>query len=314
MAVVGLLVLAALAAFAGVAAELVASTHPGLRATAPISWAGVRPGADASWPSCTPPHGTRRTLPLASRPAFVVVGVNDGLPGTRSACIARELRWADTATGGSSQPRLAYYVMAADPWTKPQRKWTPHPDWPTSNRVGSFKVPVPAAFAAPAQGPTCAGGHTSRACAYVYGWAMARADAALPGLRSPGRHRFWIDVEAVDDWNDDQLFNQAVLEGMVAAFTSPASAGGVGTSVGIYSDRGEWTRIIGRLRTASTLDRLDEWLAIGPASHAAAVDALLHDDLVDDARPLTAGGRISMVQYLDGAIDRDLARPAAAAG
>jgi hypothetical protein len=269
-----------------------------------IDWTAVRPGSDASWPVCTPPHGTKKTLPLAVRPSFVVVGVNDGLPGTVSACVDRELRWADTTTGGSSQPRLAYYAMAADPWTAAERRWVRHPFWPTSNEVGGTTVTVPTAFASTRTGATCAGGHTERACAYVYGWAMAQHAAAIPGLRAPAEHRFWIDVESVRTWHGDQRFNQAVVEGMAAAFTAPPSRGGIGTTTGIYSTPSEWARIIGPLRAGSPLDRLDEWLAIGPATQADAVDALLH------RWPLTANGRIRMVQWVEGPIDRNIAAPA----
>ena len=270
----------------------------------PIDWDAVQPGADASWPGCTRPHSASRTMPLATSPAFVVVGVNNGLPGTVSPCIAKELRWAATTTGGSSQDRLAYYVMAADPWTKPELKWVKHPAWPSSDVVAGTTVAVPKAFASSAGVPTCTGGHTERACAYVYGWAMAKHAAAIPGLRSPSTHRFWIDVEAVRTWSGDQRFNQAVVEGMVAGFTTPVEKGGVGTTTGVYSDYSEWARIIGRLRTGSTLDRLDQWLAIGPSTKAEAVDALLHD------WPLTADGRIRVVQWVDGRYDRDIALPA----
>jgi hypothetical protein len=99
-------------------------------------------------------------------------------------------------------------------------------------------------------------------------------------------------------------FNQAVVEGMVASFTSPRSKGGIGTTTGVYSDHSEWARIIGQLRKGSTLDRLDQWLAIGSSTKTEAVDALLHD------WPLTANGRITMVQWVDGRIDRNIARPA----
>ncbi|TDS77305.1 hypothetical protein CLV52_2248 [Amnibacterium kyonggiense] len=305
-----MILLGAIAVLAGVVGVQLAIAAPEAARPRPtptaIDWDAVRPGADASWPSCTPPHGATRTMPLADRPAFVVVGVNDGLPGTTSACIERELAWADATTGGSSQPRLAYYVMAADPWTAPERKWVPHPFWPASNAVGGVAVAVPAAFASDAHGTTCVGGHAERACAYVYGWAMAQHAASIPGLRSPARHRFWVDVEAERTWSDDQRFNQAVVEGMVAAFTTPVDRGGVGTTTGVYSDHGEWSRIIGRLRNGSPLDGLDEWIAIGRTTKAKAVDALLHD------WPLTANGRIRMVQWLDGRIDRDIALPAGA--
>jgi hypothetical protein len=300
--------LALIAVLAGVVGVQLASALPEASAPpatpAPVDWSTVAPGADASWPSCTPPHGATRTMPLATRPAFVVIGVNDGLPGTTNACIARELRWAATAAGGSSQPRLAYYVMAADPWRKAELRWVPHPWWPTSNIVDGVAVPVPAAFASAAHGTACSGGRAERACAYVYGWRSAHHAAAIPGLPDPARHRFWIDVESARTWSGDQRFNQAVVEGMVAAFTAPRSAGGVGTTTGIYSDHGEWAGIIGRLREGSPLDALDEWVAIGPATKAEAVDALLHD------WPLTPGGRIRMVQWVDGRYDRSIALPA----
>jgi hypothetical protein len=300
-----LAVIAVLAGVVGVQLAIALPDAPGpTRSPVPIDWATVRPGADASWPACTPPHGATRTLPLADRPSFVVVGVNDGLPGTVSACIDRELAWAATTTGGSSEPRLAYYVMAADPWTERELRWVPHPAWPASNAVGGVPVAVPAAFASDAHGATCSGGHAERACAYVYGWAMAQHAAAIPGLADPGGHRFWIDVEVTPTWNEDRLFNQAVVEGMVAAFTAPRSAGGVGTTTGIYSDPGEWAEIIGPLRPGSTLDRLDEWVAIGPAGKAEAVDALRA------GLPLTPRGRVRIVQWLDGRIDRNIAMPA----
>jgi hypothetical protein len=296
-----------IAALAGVVAlQLVSAIPAPAEPTAtptPVEWTTVRAGSDASWPSCTPPHGTTTTMPLAERPSFVIVGVNDGLPGTVSACIERELAWARTTTGGSSQPRLAYYVMAADPWTAPERRWVPDPWWPTSNAVAGRGVDVPGAFASEEHGTTCTGGHRERACAYVYGWAMAQHAAAIPGLADPSAHRFWIDVEAERTWSRDQRFNQAVVEGMVAAFTSPRAKGGVGTTTGVYSDHGEWARIIGRLREGSPLDALDEWLAIGPATKAEAVDALQH------AWPLTPGGTIRVVQWVDGRIDRDIALP-----
>jgi hypothetical protein len=298
--------LVAIVLLAGVVGVQLASALPDEPAptAAPIDWSTVAPGADASWPHCTLPHGATRTMPLAERPSFVIVGVNDGLPGTVSACIGQELRWADTTTGGSSQPRLAYYVMAANPWTKRELRWVKDPTWPTSNMARGVAVRVPRAFASAAHGTSCSGGHAERACAYVYGWLMAQHAARIPGLRSPATHRFWIDVEAAPTWSEDQRFNQAVVEGMVAAFTLPPAEGGIGTTTGVYSSRSEWARIVGRLRTGSPLDRLDEWIAIGPSTKAKAIDALLHD------WPLTAGGRITMVQWVDGRIDRNIALPA----
>lgn len=300
----GLVVVLALVAVVVTQIAVAVPVRPAPRPARTVDWSDVRPGSDASWPSCTPPRGTTRLLPLAESPAFAVVGINDGLPGTRSACIDRETAWADAATGGSGQPRLAYYVLAADPWTEPELKWVPHPPWPSSNTIGGAAVTVPAAFAGEDGTTACAGAHDDPACAYLYGWTIALADAALPGVRSPTDHRFWIDVEAERTWSDDRLFDQAVVEGMVAAFTAPRSAGGVGTTVGVYSDYSEWARIVGRLRTSSPVAGLDEWLAIGRSSEAEAVRALRR------GWPFEPEGRVRIVQYLDGAVDRDVAAPA----
>lgn len=286
----------------GIAGAAIAMATP-RRAATPrrtLDWAAVAAGADASWPHCTPPSGTKHTLPIADSPAFAVVGINDGLPGTRSACIETELAWADRASGGTSAPKLAYYVMAADPWTKPELRWVPHPTWPTSNAAGSVTVAVPAAFGGP-----CTGGRTERACAYVYGWLTALADASLDGVRDPQQYRFWIDVEAVKTWSADPLFNQAVVEGMAAAFTTPVAGGGVGTTTGVYSTAGEWPRIVGVLRDGSPLDATDQWIAAGRVSRTRAVEVLRR------GWPLTPNGRLVMVQYADGAIDRDVVAPIA---
>lgn len=270
----------------------------------PVDWSTVAPGSDASWPQCATRQGGGRTMPLAERPSFVVIGVNDGLPGTVNPCIDRLLAWARTTTGGSAEDRLAYYVMAADPWTEAELKWVKHPAWPTSNVVGPTAVRVPEAFGSTASGTACTGGRTEQACAYVYGWAMAQHAAAIPGLPDPSAHRFWIDVESERTWNDDQRFNQAVVEGMVAAFTSPRSQGGVGTTTGVYSGHSEWARIMGRLRTGSPLDALDEWVATGPGTKAEAVEAL------ERGWPMKPGGTVRVVQWVEGRIDRDIALPA----
>lgn len=137
----------------------------------------------------------------------------------------------------------------------------------------------------------------------MFGWTTALTDAALPGLRAPSEHRFWIDVEAVRTWSRDRLFNQAVVEGLVAAFTAEPAEGGVGTTVGLYSTYGEWARIMGRLRADSPLVGLDQWLAIGPATKAEAVRVLRR------GWPFQPGGRLVLVQYRVGPIDLDVGLP-----
>jgi hypothetical protein len=246
-------------------------------------------GGDASWPNC------RRavTAHAVPHPAFAIVGVNDGVPGTTSGCLTKTMAWAATATGGPGA--LGYYVMAADPWQPAERRWA-KPLWPRSAVVAGRPIRIPAAF-----GTRCTGGRTSRACAYVFGWATARRDAAIPGVTDPSGHRWWIDVETVRDFSSDPGFNEAIIEGMAAYFTAPAAEGGLGTSAGLYSNLFYWDAIVGNLRPGSPLDRLDEWYPIGPGTAADAARA------GRDLAPFTPGGRITIVQAVAGGVDVDVA-------
>jgi hypothetical protein len=252
------------------------------------------PGADASWPSCTHPA----THPLPPAPAFAIVGVNDGEPGTVNACLTRELAWASAAPGGSTQPDVAYYVMAADPFSPYESKWT-KPIWPKSTVYHGAVVAVPAAF-----GSTCTGSHTSAACAYVFGWTAAYRDAHLTGLTDAASTHYWIDVEAPRDWSSDQNFNEAVVEGMSAYFTSPVGFGGLGTTVGLYSTTELWAQIVGDVRVGSPLPKLPEWTSIGDGDEVAAAAAFATPE------PFLIGARVAMVQYWIGNEDWDYA-PAA---
>jgi hypothetical protein len=248
-------------------------------------------GADASWPQCR--HPAR--LPLAERPAFAIVGVNNGVPGTRNPCLDAQLAWAGTATGGASEPTVAHYVMAADPWSPFERKWA-KPVWPSSNRWKGHEVAVPEAY-----GPACRGGHRERSCAYVFGWSVAERDAQLPGVRAAGDRTWWIDVEEERDWSTDRRFNEAVIEGMAAYFATPASDGGLGARVGLYSNDYYWATIVGLLRPGSRLANLPNWVPIGPANRAEATAAFRTADT------FTPGGRVAILQYVAAGVDRDLA-------
>lgn len=248
-------------------------------------------GADASWPQCR--HPARR--PLLPRPAFAIVGVNNGVPGTRNPCLDQQLRWARTATGGSREPSVAYYVMAADPWSTYERRWA-KPVWPSSNIWRGHRVAVPAAF-----GRTCRGGRADPACAYVFGWSVAWRDARLPGIPDAGDRTWWIDVEEERDWNRDPRFNQAVIEGMADYFASPAGEGGLGARAGLYSNDYYWATIVGPLREGSPLAALPNWVPIGPSTRAEATARFR------TAEAFTPAGRVAILQYVQGGIDRNLA-------
>jgi hypothetical protein len=252
------------------------------------------PGADASWPVCKHPA----TYGLPADPAFAIIGINDGEPGPLSACLARELAWAAGVPGGSTQPDLAYYVMAADPFSPYESRWT-KPIWPKTNLYHGVRVSIP-----PAYGTGCTGSHTSAACAYVFGWTAAFRDAHLPGLVDAATTHYWIDVEAPRDWSTNPSFNEAIVEGMQAYFTTPIASGGLGTTAGLYSTPDVWAQIVGDVRTGSPLPKLDEWTSIGDGDEVAAAAALATPE------PLLYGARVTMVQYWIGDEDWDYA-PAA---
>lgn len=86
------------------------------------------PGNDVSWPQCG------KTLPRGQ--TFAVVGVNNGLANTTNPCLATQLSWAGTSTGGTGQPLVALYVNTANPGTS--GSW-----WPTSNNYGGTTVANP---------------------------------------------------------------------------------------------------------------------------------------------------------------------------
>jgi hypothetical protein len=248
-------------------------------------------GGDASWPNCGHPLDST----LVQQPAFAIVGVNNGTPGTRSACLSRTLTWARTAVGGTDQPRVAYYVMVADPWAAPELRHN-RPAWPSSDTVRGSRVAVPAAY-----GPPCRGGHASAACAYVFGWASAARSAALPGVSIRRDTIFWLDVEEERDFSGDQRFNQALVEGTAAYFLTPRARGGLGTRTGIYSNAYYWTVLIGELRRGSPLAALDEWYPIGTGTAADAAAAF------ESLAPFVPGARIRIVQTVQGRADVDYA-------
>lgn len=229
-------------------------------------------GADVSFPQCD------GMLPLGQ--AFAVVGVNDGLATTTNPCLTEQLLWSATSTGVTAQPRTALYVNTADPGL--QAGW-----WPSDNRTRAGGAVA---------NPYGVCGHTVGApCSYVYGYSLAYDDAHLRGIDAAhaADYRWWLDVETSNSWSLDTRSNTAVLEGMVDAFAA------VGAPAGIYSSRQQWNWIVGALPAGSPLDRLPSWIAAGAVSGAAAQAAC-------SVSPLTPHGRLSMVQFIDGAFDADV--------
>lgn len=243
-------------------------------------------GIDISWPQC----GELDRLP--SDPAFVVVGVNDGLANTTNPCLAEQLAYADgAATGAIAQPPLQLYVNTANPGGLGTPSWPSDDVDPTTGE--SVNNPL----------GLCSG-DDDLACAWQYGWNRASEDVAVrfpPAANAagidaaPGSYTWWLDVEIENTWKTggtqfDHDSNVAVLEGMTARFL------GAGAVVGLYSTAYQWDAIVGGSVTAtSNLNGLGNWRP-GGARLATAKDAC-------SAAPLTAGGTVLMTQFVKKRLD-----------
>lgn len=232
--------------------------------------AAAAPGAgnDVSWPQCG------KALPKAQ--TFGIVGVNNGLANTTNPCLSTQLSWAGTSTGGAGQPLVALYANTANPGAA--GSW-----WPTSNTYGGTTVSNPYG--------QCTQGSYGAACSYMYGYAKAYDNANIRGVSNPSSYLWWLDVETGNSWSTDTTANRADLEGMAAYYAS------IGARTGIYSTATQWRQIAGTVPSSSNLYRLPSWLA-GANSLAVAKRKCA------DA-PLTAGGTVTLTQYVSGGFDYD---------
>lgn len=225
-------------------------------------------GNDVSWPQCN--------TGLPSAPAFGIVGVNNGRANTTNPCLAEQLRWAEAITvNPTDQPSVALYVNTANP--ELSGSW-----WPTSN-----SYPEPQTAANPYG--TCEDKDVGTACAYMYGYAKAYDNAYIRGISNPWDYLWWLDVETGNSWSLDKNANRAVLEGMTDFFHS------IGADVGIYSSAYQWRQIVGTVSSSSNLYALPSWLA--GAGTALAAEAHC------SKAPLTAGGTVTMTQFVSGGFD-----------
>ena len=228
-------------------------------------------GVDVSHPQCG------RALPTER--AFGIVGVNEGRPTVFNPCFGKQVTWAAASSGATSQPVVQLYVNTANPGAVTPRVAS----WPASgaNDHGS-----------------CTGGN-DQACAYEYGKARATEDLLHVGGQGldPADHVWWLDVETGNSWDTGtthgELRNVAVLEGMADTLR----AAGVG-GLGLYSTAYQWGEITGgRVAAGSPLRGLPSWLAgatgVGTAKRACA------------KQPLTPGGTVELVQFVEGGFDRN---------
>ena len=257
-------------ALAGVAMLLAV---PGTASAAPQAV-----GYDVSYPQC----GT--TLPRDR--AFGVVGVNGGLSTRANPCLAAQLTWAWGSSGGvPAQPRAQVYLNTANPGEVRSQVTT----WPKTGLTpyGSCD------------------GSNSAACSWQYGWERTQNSLAsffTPAAREarvdgrPSSYTWWLDVETMNTWQsgspDALARNRATLEGMTAYLTAG------GGRVGVYSTAQQWSQIVGAVPPDSPLVGHDSWLA-GATSISGAQAAC-------GKPPLVPGGRVTLGQYVQGGLDRDL--------
>jgi hypothetical protein len=226
------------------------------------------PGNDVSWPQCG--------KPLPKGQTFGIVGVNNGLANNTNPCLKTQLTWAGTSKGGTGQPLVALYVNTGNPGKA--ASW-----WPTSNTYAGTTVANPYG--------QCTAGAYDEACSYMYGYAKAYDDANIRGITGPSSYLWWLDVETGNSWSTDTGANRADLEGMVAFFAS------IGAKTGLYSTGMQWAQIVGTVPSSSNLYKQPSWLA-GARTLTAAKRTC-------SAAPLTAGGKVTLTQYVSGGFDYD---------
>ena len=239
-------------------------------------------GIDVSWPQCG------ATLP--TNHAFGIVGVNGGLATTTNDCMTEQLLWANTAIGGTVQPKVQLYVNTANPGGLGTSSWP-------SNNVDSTNTIAPNPYG------TC-DNHDTLACAWQYGWNRAVEDvlirfqpaATRAGMSvDPASYIWWLDVETENTWKlggsvFDTQSNTAVLEGMTAYFTAQNA------QVGLYSTAYQWSQIVGTsVSSTSNLNNKINWRP-GGASLKTAKSACT-------AKPLTTGGTVVLTQYIANSLD-----------
>lgn len=291
---------------------------PAVAQAAKPSGPTIYTGNDISWPQCG--------KPFPKGQAFGIVGVNGGKATNTNPCLADQLRWA-AGSGGqvAAQDKVQLYVNTANPGEVLEQYAVT--TWPTDNTYRNGLVTLgnenPLLNNPYGECGTTAGaygGYTNdMACSWQYGWnrAVESVDIRfIPALNqaiasgvknlspSPNAYIWWLDVETTNSWQGEndaegtaglaekRARNTATLEGMKAFYHSEGI-----TRVGLYSTSFQWGRIVGDTinnpdsTTGDNLNNLDSWLA-GAANLSDA------QKRCNTSEPLTAQGRLSLVQYI----------------
>jgi hypothetical protein len=125
---------------------------------------------------------------------------------------------------------------------------------------------------------------------------MALMDARTRGVQSPGRYRWWLDLETANSWQSSTRNNRGDLEGMASYFCH------IGAKVGIYSTASQWNPIVGTVPPSSPLYRLPDWRP--GAKTLAQAKKNYH------LAPLTGGGAVTVTQWKTSSANSDFSCPA----
>lgn len=210
---------------AGVVVALSTAVVAGTGATAGSVVTAGGPVYDISWPQCRAQGGVQPMPPISA--GGVVIGLTNGKPFTRNACLADQAAWA-RANGIPMQT----YTMAAYPTAAQLTRYGSGGPWQATTPAGRLRN---------------------------VGYAEARyalttlSDAGLrPGM-------VWIDVEELSrqPWPGGSATaragNRYVVEGLIRGLRD------AGKSFGIYANRPTRTNILG----AWWLPGVPAWAAVG---------------------------------------------------
>jgi hypothetical protein len=177
------------------------------------------------------------------------------------------------------------YVNTANPAQDTAYNWI---NWPTSSTANNPYG-------------DCVGVRTNDlACSWQYGWnrsvetdAYFASEAQTAGISTnAGDYTWWLDVETMNSWQtgDGLARNTAAIEGYAAYYQSK------GSTVGLYSTKVQWEQIVGATAIVDgNLAGLPNWRPSGSSLNNAITNCTV--------APLTAGGYISITQYVVKGLD-----------
>ena len=230
-----------------VGAALAALALTAIPASASGDYVTSANGADISWPQCDQP------LPDIPPETFGVVGVNDGETFTVNPCFRQEWEWMKGGHAGASSVYINLdYGTTTDGYSQ-----------------------------CSADDPVCG--------AYDYGYKAAEFAYTRANYETGGESlkasTWWLDVETVSHWADDQFLNARLVSGAVDYLKT------TGHRIGVYSTARQWHEIVGGWNPGP-----------GIGNWVAGAEGL--DDYALCTASFWAGAPVWLIQYLNW--DRDL--------